>query len=195
MPIQNDEELADAAIRAGALLQEIQDYMQDQSSATARVRFPRGVMRTAAHFRSAFPRYMPYDRRTTCAYGLMYFDAMWWLTHRTDLAGVAQEMCFKSMIITLGTVLEATLRIPGEPSLGGGGAGVKQRLDTALQRNWVTQADADLLKQLWDHRNNVHAHVLGATEFGLYRLAHVDAPARALRLLVRNLKTWDDARA
>ena len=195
MPIQNEQELADAAERAGVLLQEIQDYVQDRSSATARVRFPRGVVRTATYFRSAFPEYMPHHKRTTCAYGLMYFDVMWWLTHRTDLTNVAQEMCFKSMIITLGTVLEAVLRVPGEPNLGAGGAGVRPRLDTAFGRGWITQPDTDLLKELWHHRNNVHAHVLGTTEFGLYRLAHVDAPARALRRLVRNLKAWDDTRA
>ena len=154
----------------------------------------RGAIRSADYFRSTFPRFMAYDKRTTCAYTLMYLDTMWWVTHRTDVSSVAREMCYKSMIVAVGTVLEAVLRVPGEPGMGNGARGVRDRVDHALNRRWIDQRDADLLKELWQHRNRIHAHKLTRAEFGYYTKAHVDRPARALRRLVAALKEWDDAR-
>ena len=194
MAIENDDDLEAAVIRAGELLQDIHNYVGMRENAAAMVRIARGAIRSADYFRSTFPRFMAYDKRTTCAYTLMYLDTMWWVTHRTDVSSVAREMCYKSMIVAVGTVLEAVLRVPGEPGMGNGARGVRDRVDHALNRRWIDQRDADLLKELWQHRNRIHAHKLTRAEFGYYTKAHVDRPARALRRLVAALKEWDDAR-
>lgn len=137
---------------------------------------------------------MPYEKRTSCAYGMMYLDAMWWVVHRTDIFGVAKEMCFKSMIVTLGTILEAVLRIPGEHGFGGGNQGVKPRLMRAYERGWIGEEDRAILERLWDHRNNIHAHVLAGAEFGLYTVDNVDQPRSSLGRLVTELNRWHEAR-
>ena len=51
MTIENDEQLYEAVEEAGATLQSIQDYVQRDFSRSAKVRFPRGYIRTAQEAR------------------------------------------------------------------------------------------------------------------------------------------------
>lgn len=194
MPIESDEELSRAAAEASRLLQEIQDYIGFEPRPDAQVRFPRGVISTASHYRSHLPGYLPYRQRSSCAYGLMFTDVLWWITHRTDISSVAEEMAYKAAIVTLGTVVEATLHIPNE-GIFDSNAGVKPRLERAQERGWINVEDRDTLKRLWDDRCNVHTRLLGANEFNLYTVDRVASPMAALKRLLRCLREWHVARA
>ena len=55
MAIANDEQLAAAVVEAGSLLQEIQDYVGRDFTTSAKVRFPRGFLRTAEQARVRLP--------------------------------------------------------------------------------------------------------------------------------------------
>jgi hypothetical protein len=125
----------------------------------------------------------------------MYLDVLWWILARTDLASIAKEMTIKSSIVTLGSILEAVLQIPGEGIFDPKSkAGVQLRLHRALERKWIPEDQCNVLKKFWDHRNNVHIKLLGEHEFNFYKVEHFNAPNAALLSLMPRLKTWDDKR-
>jgi hypothetical protein len=111
-------------------------------------------MKTAEEYRQECPGYLTQLQKSSCAYGFMYLDVLWWLSSRTDIAGIAKEMIFKSAIITLGTITEAVLHIPSE-GIFDSNAGVELRLQKASERGWISTDDCNKLKQLWENRNNV----------------------------------------
>lgn len=191
MAITSDQELQDAVYRASVMLQEIHDYCGRGREEVGKVQFPRGLIRTATYFRNILPDYMSVRRKSSCAYGFMFLDVLWWINRRTDLSGVAKEMVIKSGIITLGTILEDVLRIPGQGILAPeSNAGVKLRVDRSHERKWISEIERDALKGLWDNRNNVHLHLLDANEFDKYRAEDVNVPRLALNELIANLSAW-----
>jgi hypothetical protein len=117
MPISDEIELAAAVAVASEHLQDIHNFAQREIRDDAKVRFPRGVMREAQHYRQLCPDHLEDNRASSCAYAFMWLDVLWWLINRTDLVLTGREMAIKSSIITLGTISEATLTIPFSPGL------------------------------------------------------------------------------
>jgi hypothetical protein len=138
MPISNDQELGNAVAQASSLIQDIQDYCGRTLRDDSKINFPRGLIGTADSYRSRCPGYLTANQISSCAYGFMYLDVLWWLLSRTDIAIVGKQMAIKSAIITLGTLLEASLHIPGGPLSDAlstkSPAGVKVRLKEATIR-------------------------------------------------------------
>jgi hypothetical protein len=187
MPIQNDTDLAVAVEQASRLIQDIQDYTKRTLRSDAYVRFPRGVLRTAEHYRIQCPDYLAPRQKDSCAYGFMYLDVLWWIAARTDLSGIALEMVYKSAIITQGTILEAMLHIPNQ-GIFFSAAGIKKKLEKAVARGWISQEDCYVLQELWDHRCNVHLKLLDGHEFSKYTPQHVNQPRAALDRLMSKLR-------
>jgi hypothetical protein len=133
MAISNDAELARAVASAGRLVQDIQGYCARALRDDSKINFPRRLIGTAEQYRSLCPSYLDQRQQSSCAYGFMYIDVVWWLLARTDISGIAKEMAIKSAIITLGTILEVMLHIPGQ-GIFASMAGVKKRLDRACIR-------------------------------------------------------------
>jgi hypothetical protein len=110
----------------------------------AKVRFPRGLIGTADSYRALAPGYIGPGTSSSCAYGFMHLDVMWWLVSRTDLASVGRQMTLKSAIVSLGTILEAVLKIPGLPKnkwlSDRSSAGVKPRIDDVAGRILSTRS-------------------------------------------------------
>lgn len=199
MAISNDQELIKAVAQASNLVQEIQDYCGRTLRERLKIDFPRGLIRTAASYRARCPGYLTPDQTSSCAYGFMYLDVLWWLLSRTDITSVGKQMAIKSAIVTLGTLLEASLWIPGLPRndvlSNKHGAGVKPRLNEAVKHGWISQEECTVLEQLWDHRNNVHIKFLENSELDLYKVDHVNGPHAALLVLLSKLKAWDASRS
>jgi hypothetical protein len=193
MAIQSDVQLQMAAMQAGELLQDIQTYAGREIKDGTKVSFPRGLLRTAEEHRQECPGYLTHVQKSSCAYGFMYLDVLWWLYNRTDIAGIAKEMAFKSAIITLGTITEAILHIPGQ-GIFDSNAGVELRLDRACVLGWISDQDRDKLKELWQNRNNVHLRLLDSTEFNKYNVSHVTQPQESLTRLMTSLREWHLAR-
>ncbi|MBR1177090.1 hypothetical protein JQ617_24270 [Bradyrhizobium sp. KB893862 SZCCT0404] len=196
MPISNDEELVRAVAQVDDLIRAIQDYCGRENRADAKIKFPRGVMRTAESYRVRLPDYLDREKRSNCAYSFMFLDVLWWLSVRTDISSVGKQMVLKSAIVTLGTVLEACLYVPGLPKTkylsNLGNAGAKDRIENTHTRGWISETERDCLKQLWDHRTNVHQKKIQAdSELDLYSVDHVNAPYAALLNLLTKLKEWN----
>jgi hypothetical protein len=194
MPINNDRELVTAVAQASSLVQEIQNYCGRTLREDAKINFPRGLIGTAASYRGRCPGYLTADQISSCAYGFMYLDVLWWLLSRTDITSVGKQMAIKSALVTLGTILEACLSIPGLPRnnmlSARSSAGVKPRLKQAINQGWISAEQCATLEQLWDHRNNVHIKILANSELDLYKVEHVNAPHEALLALMSKLKSW-----
>lgn len=196
MAISNDQELAKAVAEAGELIQSIQDYCERTNREDAKIRFPRGLIRTADTYRARFPAYLDREKTSNCSYSFMFLDVLWWLASRTDITSVARQMILKSAIVTLGTILEACLYVPILPKSkllsNQSNAGVKDRVDNAHKRGWISEAERDALKELWDHRTNVHQKKIQTdSELDLYNADHVNVPQAALLNLLAKLRDWN----
>ena len=160
MSIANDWELVQAVAQAGELIQSIHDYCDRNLRDDAKIRFPRGLIRTADTYRARFPAYLDREKISNCSYAFMFLDVLWWLSSRTDITSVAKQMVLKSAIVNLGTILEACLAVPGLPKSrvlsNQSGAGVQKRVEHVETRAWISKAECDSLKKLWEHRTNVH---------------------------------------
>ena len=152
MPITNEQELARAVAQASTHVQEIQDYCGRNLRDQSKISFPRGLIGTADSYRVRCPGYLTGDQISSCAYGFMYLDVLWWLLSRTDLASVGKQMSLKSAIITLGMLLEVSLWIPRLPRNDvlskKSGAGVIRRLNEARTRGWITEDQRATFEQL-----------------------------------------------
>jgi hypothetical protein len=197
MPISNDQELTKAVAQASVLVQDIQNYCSRKLRDDSKINFPRGVIGTADSYREKCPGYLTADQISSCAYGFMFIDVLWWLLSRTDLVSVGRQMGIKSAIITIGMLLEAALWVPDLPKDNvlskKSGAGVKPRLKVAKERGWISVDQYTALDGLWDHRNNVHIKFLENSERDLYKVEHVNAPLDALHALLASLKDWHTA--
>jgi hypothetical protein len=189
MPIRNDVELISAMAAAGQHLQDIHDYTQRADRADAKVRFPRGVMKTADEYREVCPSYLDRNKASSCAYAFMFLDVLWWMTKRTDLAITAKEMVLKAAIITLATISEAVLTIPHQAGFGPS-AQFKNRLNAAVQLGLIDDKDRTLLCKLWDDRNHIHLKRQETSEFGKYKEPDVDLPRAALDRMLQVLVKW-----
>lgn len=189
MPISNDQELAAATATAGNLLQDIHIYTQRTNRNDAKVRFPRGVMRTANEYRALLPGYLEPNQASSCAYTFMYLDVLWWLTNRTDITLTAKEMALKSAIVNLATIAEAVLTVKYRSGFGVG-TNFKARLNSACQISLMSEEDRKTLSALWDNRNNVRLKEMKESEFDKYEVDHVDLPRASLDRLLPALKKW-----
>lgn len=162
MAITNDRELVAAATEAGRLLQEIQDYVGRTPNDMAKVRFPRGFLRTADDHRATLRFVEDRVLRTNLAYTLMLSDAVTWLLWRTDITATAKDMLTKLCIFISGTLVESTLR---EFLHGICGGSYKDRTAYLRAQGIIAeQLHADL-DWVWDLRNNMHLFKLDEPEY------------------------------
>jgi hypothetical protein len=121
MPINNEQDLARAVAQVDELIESIQNYCGRDNRPDAKVKFPRGVMRSADTYRARFRDYLDKDKKSDCACSFMFLDVLWWLSARTDISSVGKQMVLKSAIVTLswntGIQLEYGDTIPIPPIL------------------------------------------------------------------------------
>jgi hypothetical protein len=192
MAITSEAELRTAVANASALVQDIQTYCGRTLRDESKINFPRGLIGTADSYRARCPGYLDTGTASSCAYGFMHLDVMWWLVSRTDLMSVGRQMALKSAIVSLGAILEAILKIPELPKnkwlSDKSSAGVRPRVDEVVRRGWISADEGANLKALWENRNNVHLHLLPGSERDIYQVEHINAPQAALFKLMDKLK-------
>lgn len=162
MPIESDEELRQAIAAAGNLLQEIQDYVGRDFTTPAKVRFPRGYLRTAAQARQRLAFLEPSHLRSNISYTMMLTDVQHWLLARTDLSGTAREMVVKLQIFLLGTIVESITKVHLSGKCGGN---YKRRTEYMVEQEIISPVLKTELDWLWDIRNNMHLFQLDDSEW------------------------------
>lgn len=183
MSINNEEELAEAVAEAGRLVQEIQNYVGRDFSRPARLRFPRGYLRTASQARRRVAFLNDRQLQSNIAYTLQLADVQHWLLVRTDLSGMAKEMVIKMQIFLLGTVIESITKVYLRGTCGGN---FKRRTTFLLQEGYITEDLQTDVEWIWDLRNNMHLFQLEDIEWSSedYTVANHNRAVRAFRELL-----------
>jgi len=153
MAIDNDQDLEEAVNDAGRLLQQIQDYVKRDFTKSARIRFPRGYLRTAAQARERLGFLNNSPLKSNIAYTMMLSDVQHWLLVRTDLSGMAKEMVIKLQLFLLGSIVESVTKVHLRGRCGGNYGRRTQYLEEHDIISSELRVDLDWL---WELRNRMH---------------------------------------
>ncbi len=182
--ISNEEELIVAIDEINERLQAVNDYLGPNNHESARIRFPRGYLRTCAHHRTKYSFLKDKTLQSNIAYAKMTTDIFRWMLNRTDVSLTAREMLIKQGISIMGSVAEAVLKAIFEGRPGGGN---KQSFNKRIERLHEQQRLKDKTKAelewLWDVRNNVHLMLLDEREYNKYSIRDYNRAILALRAL------------
>ena len=183
MTIRNDDELEEAVTEVSILIQKIQDYAGRDFSKPAKVRFPRGYLRTAAESRRRVSFLEDATLRSNIAYTIQLSDVQHWILCGTDLSGMAKEMVIKLQIFLLGTIVESVTKNYLRGRCGGNFCRRTEYLLDKGQIDVALKADIDWL---WDIRNNMHLFQLDDIEWtsANYTVANHNRAVRAFRRLL-----------
>lgn len=167
MPITNEQELQEATNQASALIQAIHDYCSANGRTIAdvpeaRVRFPRGFIRTAAYQRSRFPFLADHALKSNIAYTLILSDTILWLAVRTDVGGTARDMLNKLFIFLVGSIIESVTKVYLR---GICGRNFEARLTFLVENAVITQNLKDEICWVWETRNRMHLFQLEGREY------------------------------
>lgn len=165
MPL-SDNEIQDLVTEASAALQTLQNELGITNVPLARVRFPRGFIRTAATHRHTLPNFGTEVQRRNASYALMTLDIFRWLLVRTDLSGPALSMIAKEGISVLGALSEWLTK---EGTRGhAGNRPYKQRTAKLVELGHIELPLKTELDWLWDIRCNEHLHEVTELEIEMY---------------------------
>ena len=155
MKIENEAKLEEAVEKAGELLQAIQDYCGRDNITKAKVRFPRGYIRTASTQRGRLRFIKDQDLKSNLAYTLMLSDVVLWNLIRTDISGTANQMLIKLFIFLGGSMIESITR---DYLKGICGKNFKKRTEYLVNNSVIPEDLKQELDWVWDTRNNIHFH-------------------------------------
>lgn len=168
--IENDDQLRDAVAAVNEHIQAIQNYLGQNNHVDGKVRFPRGFLRTASHFRSRLEFIDNGTLKKNLSYAFILSDVLRWLTNRTDLAGTAKEMVIKNGIILMGSICES-MAISGTGGIIGKKHGFCERANRMATKGIITADLRDRLHWLWDKRTGIHIYELSYREYDTYGIA------------------------
>ena len=192
MAIRTDEELTTAVASIGARIQEVQDYLGQDAHGQGKIRFPRGYIRTADHFRSRLRFILDRDARDNLAYALMLGDVYRWLTNRTDLFGTAREMVIKSGIVLTGSICE-TIAVEYTRGNIGKRNKFKVRCGRMCEDEMISDRLRIELEWLWDARASIHIFEVEGREYERYVMSDYNRAIHALRALRDELDSHSEA--
>ena len=188
MPINSDSGLKNAVTQASILLQEIQDYCGRKYNASARARFPRRFLRTAAEQRGRLSFVENNDLKSNLSYSLILSDTIHWLLTRTDIAATAKEMLIKLHIFIGRALIESItkdylkgVRTPQKT--------YKNRTLSLKDKGIIDARLKEDLDWIWDTRNNIHLFGLTEREYvNEYNTTSQSRAAKAFRDFVEILQ-------
>ena len=183
------EPISTLVARIGADLQQLEDRLKLDGDQKCKVRFPRGFIRTAAHFRSRWWFIRDAALKRNVAYSLILSDVYRWLLNRTDLFGTPREMIIKEGVCLIGTLAESITKdamrkhCPKQTSF-------KKRMAKMTDLAIIDAGLQARLDALWDLRNREHLYLLDEREFGKYELKHYNDAIRTLQALRDAIESW-----
>ena len=180
--INDDSELKDAVAIVDEHIQQIQDYLGQANNAAGKIRFPRGFIRTADHFRKELSFIKDDNIKDNLAYALIQSDVYRWLTNRTDLFGIAKEMVIKSGIALMGSICE-TMAIDGTKGIIGKKHSFCERCNRMFDKGFISEDLRDELHWLWKVRAAIHIYEINHREYEKYKMADYNRAIKATRAL------------
>lgn len=182
--IENDSDIPVVVAEINERLQALHDYLGDRNIEEAKIRFPRGYLRTCAHHRAKYSFITNSTLKKNIAYAKLTTDIYRWLLNRTDLAITAKEMIAKQGIVLLCSVAEAIVHelAKGKPNAGRDKP-FKVRLSAIATEHDMPEELIAELEWLWDTRSKVHLTLAKTPEFGVYELKDYNRAVKALAKL------------
>jgi len=180
--INDNTDLVNAVVIVDGYIQQIQDYLGQANNAAGKIRFPRGFIRTADHFRKELSFIKDNNIRDNLAYALIQSDVYRWLTNRTDLFGIAKEMVMKSGIALMGSICE-TMAIDGTKGIIGKKHSFYERCNRMVDMGFISEDLKDELHWLWETRAAIHIYDINHREYEKYKMADYNRAIKATRAL------------
>ena len=187
--IINDDELREAVEIVDEKIQDIQDYLGQESHADGKIRFPRKYIRTADHFRARLSFISDDNVKSNLAYALIQSDVFRWLTNRTDIYGTAKEMVMKSGIALMGSICE-TMAVDGTKGIVGKKHSFCERCNRMIPKGMISEELRDELHWLWESRAAIHIYEIDHREYEKYKMNDYNRAIRATRGLRHALDSF-----
>ena len=168
--------------RAGVELQKLEDLLASSGDSRTKIRFPRGFLRTASHFRQQFWFIRNDTLRRNIAYSLILSDVYRWILNRTDLWGTAREMLIKEGVCLIGCLTESITKDAMHDHCGKHQSYAK-RVGKMLELSIIDKRLRHQLDLLWEYRNREHLFLVKSREYGQYTLKHYNDAIRTIRRL------------
>lgn len=182
--VESDSDLVRVVAEINERLQAVHDYLGDRNNDAARIRFPRGYLRTCAYHRSKYAFLNDKTLQSNIAYAKMTTDIFRWMLNRTDISLTAKEMLIKQGISIVGAVAESVVKVvlTGQPG-GGNRQNFKKRVEMLFNTGRITKEVKLELEWLWDTRNDLHLMLLDEREYKKYEISHYNRAVLALKEL------------
>lgn len=182
--IESDADLLRTISDINEKIQLVNDYLGDRDFDEARLRFPRGYLRSCALHRSKYNFLDDKVLQRNIAYAKMTTDIFRWMLNRTDISMIAREMIIKQGVSIMGAVAESIVKtvLKGQPG-GGNKQNFGKKVETLFATNKINEKTKQELTWLWNTRGNIHLMLLEEPEYGKYSLAHYNRAVRALTSL------------
>jgi hypothetical protein len=192
--IRNDEELQAIVNRVSQDLSDIQEYLGDQESDAAKIRFPRGYLRAAVVFQQRLEFLRNDTLKRNISYSLILSDVLRWIINRTDLGMVAREMVIKEGICLMAAIAESlTKEISAQEQICGNRNGYEKRCKRLNVAGFISDSTESELKWLWATRQNEHLFLATDREMGRYALADYNRAVLAVQALENELRNKLDS--
>ena len=170
-------------------MQNLESLLQAEGIESVNIRFPRGVIRTADHFRNRLSFVNDYVLKTNIAYHLMLTDVYRWILNRFDISLTAQEMLIKEGISLIGNIIEAILKHISE-HLGASSPdiGFSKTCTILVEHNIISKEQKKNLEWVWGMRCKEHIFTLPNAEYRKYTLEHYNKVIQVWRDLEKSLQ-------
>lgn len=174
-------ELEETVAQANEALGLIQANYGRENAPEARIRFPRGFIRTAAAIRRDLPHIGSEVQRRNACYASMTLDVLRWLVVRTDLSGAALSMVAKEGMCIIGALCEWMTK---EATRGNGSRrSYTVRTERLVESGTITDELKIELDWVWEIRCNEHLHEVTSLEHAMYTRADYNRALEAYRQL------------
>ena len=186
MEIKSQKDLISSVEKVSDLLQAINQYCGRKAVPEAKIRFPRGFLRTCDEIRKKFDFISENHLKSNIAYTALLSDSIRWLLIRTDIASTAKEMLIKLYIVLIGSIVEACLNDTLKGKCSGSYCTKSKFLH---EQKIITQKLNEDLDYIWDLRCNIHLVDIPSREYeNDYSINNLKRCVRALGEITDVLK-------
>ncbi len=184
--MSNDNELKIAVEKANELIQEITDYLGENNNKDAKLRFPRGYIKTTAHYRKKLSFIKDPILLSNSSYTLMLLDVYRWIVNRTDIWGAPRDMLIKHGICIIGSLCESFTKDALKEKVNAKKS-YKSRTAYLVDKNLIDDKQKQELDWVWDTRNNQHLFLVTFIEFEHYKAKDYNRANNAFKNLCESL--------
>jgi type I restriction enzyme S subunit len=174
------ESIKQLAGRVGGDLQKLEDLLKTSGDRKIKIRFPRGFLRRASHFRERYWFVRDNNLKRNIGYSLILSDVYRWMLNRTDLWGTPREMLIKEGVCLMGSLTESLTK-DAMRGICGKNQSYSKRLIKMAELCIINDNLRAKLEWLWDYRNHEHLFLIEEWEYGHYTLKHYNNAILALR--------------